>query len=152
MISVEEAQKIVLNAELKPAIKKLPILEAPGMIIAEDIVSSDDIPIYDNSAMDGYAVRAIDIKGADKSYPIRLMLAGEDIPAGKISGARVDPGFCIPIMTGAPIPAGADSIIIKEDTQRDAVSVMVFREIKKGENIRYRGEDIKKGSTVFKNG
>jgi len=152
MISVEEAQKIVLNAKLKPAVKKLPILEALGMIMAEDIISSDDIPIYDNSAMDGYAVRAIDIKGADKSYPIRLVLAGESIQAGKISGVTVDPGFCIPIMTGAPIPSGADSVVIKEDTQRDAVSVMVFREIKKGENVRYRGEDIKKGSTVFKNG
>ncbi len=152
MISVEEAQKIVLNAELKPAVKRLPILEALGMIMAEDIISSDDIPIYDNSAMDGYAVRTIDIKGADKSYPIRLVLAGEDIPAGKIPRVRVDPGFCISIMTGAPIPAGADSVVIKEDTQRDGSSVMVFREIKKGENVRYRGEDIKKGNTVFKTG
>lgn len=152
MISVEEAQKIVLNAKLIPVVKKLPILEALGMIMAEDIISSDDIPIYDNSAMSGYAVRTIDVKGADKSYPIRLMLAGESIPAGKISGAKIDPGFCIPIMIGAPIPEGADSVVIKEDTQRDAVSVMIFREIKKGENIRYQGGDIKKGNTVFKNG
>ncbi len=152
MISVEEAQRIVLNAELKPVVRKLPILEALGMIMAEDIISSDHIPIYDNSTIDGYAVRTIDIKGADKSYPIKLVLAGEDIPLGKTAGARVEPGFCIPIMTGAPIPAGADSVVIKEDTQRDGTSVMVFREIKKGENVRYRGEDIKKGSTVFKTG
>lgn len=152
MISVKEAQKIVLNAKLRHTAEKLPILEAIGMIMAEDIISSDDIPIYDNSAMDGYAVRTIDVKGADKSYPIRLIIAGESIPAGKISEARVEPGYCIPIMTGAPMPAGADSVVIKEDTQRDSASVMVFREIKKGENVRYRGEDIKKGNEVFKAG
>ena len=152
MISVEEAQKIVLNSELKPWVKMLPILESLGMIFAEDIVSPDDIPLYDNSAMDGYAVRAIDIKGADKSYPIRLVLTGGDIPAGKISVSAVNPGFCVPIMTGAPLPAGADSVVKKEDTQRDTESIMVFREIETGENVRYRGEDIKKGSTVFEKG
>jgi len=152
MISVEEAQKIVLNSGLKPSVKKLPILESLGLNLAEDIVSSDDIPIYDNSAMDGYAVRAIDIKGAEKSYPIRLVLTGEDIPAGKIPKSTVNPGFCMPIMTGASLPKGADSVVMKEDTQRDVASIMVFREIEKGENVRYRGEDIKKGSTVFKKG
>ena len=152
MISVEEAQRIVLNAGLKPGVKKLPILESLGLTLAEDIISSEDIPIYDNSAMDGYAVRAIDIKGAEKSYPIRLVLTGEDIPAGRIPKSTVNPGFCMPIMTGAPLPEGADSVVKKEDTQRDAGSVMVFREIEKGENVRYRGEDIKKGSTVFRKG
>lgn len=152
MISVEEAQRIVLNAKLKPVAKMLPILESLGMVIAEDIISSDDIPICDNSTMDGYAVRAIDVKGAEKSYPIRLVIAGESIPAGKISGIKIDPGFCIPIMTGAPIPAGADAVVIKEDTQQDRTGVMVFREIKIRDNVRCRGEDIKEGSTVFKNG
>jgi len=152
MISVEEAQKMVLNSGLKPNVKKLPILESLGLILAEDIISSDDIPIYDNSAMDGYAVRAIDVKGAEKSYPIRLVLIDEDIPAGKIPRATVNPGFCMPIMTGASLPKGADSVIKKEDTQRDTASIMVFKEIEKGENVRYRGEDIKKGNTVFKKG
>ena len=152
MISVEEAQKIVLNSGLEPIVKKLPILESLGLNLAEDIISSDDIPIYDNSAMDGYAVRAIDIKGAEKSYPIRLVLAGEVIGAGKIPKSTVNPGFCMPIMTGASLPEGADSVVKKEDTQRDTASIMVFREIEKGENVRYRGEDIKKGNTVFKKG
>ncbi|MFC2159150.1 gephyrin-like molybdotransferase Glp [Actinomycetota bacterium] len=152
MISVEEAQKIVLNSGLKSVEKKLPILESLGLVLAEDIISSDDIPIYDNSAMDGYAVRSIDIKGAEKSYPIRLVLSNEVIPAGKIPKSKVNPGFCMPIMTGAPLPKGADSVIMKEDTQRDTTSIMVFKEIDKGENVRYRGEDIKQGSTVFKKG
>ncbi len=152
MISVEEAQKIVLNSGLRPVVKKLPILESLGLNLAEDIVSGDDIPIYDNSAMDGYAVRAIDIKGAEKSYPIRMVLTDEDIPAGKIPKSTVNPGFCMPIMTGASLPKGADSVVMKEDTQRDTASIMIFREIEKGENVRYRGEDIKKGSIVFKKG
>ena len=152
MISVEEAQKMVLNSGLKPNVKNISILESLGLFLAEDIVSSDDIPIYDNSAMDGYAVRSIDIKGAEKSYPIKLVLTDEDIPAGKIPKSKVNPGFCMPIMTGAPLPKGADAVVKKEDTQRDTASIMVFKEIEKGENVRYRGEDIKKDSSVFKKG
>ena len=100
--------------------------------------------------MDGFAVIANDVKGADESYPVRLLLAGGSIPAGKVSSDRVDPGFCIPIMTGAAIPKGADSVVMKEDVQRDGKSILVFREVTQGENVRYRGEDIKKADIVLK--
>ncbi|GAI61371.1 unnamed protein product, partial [marine sediment metagenome] len=75
-----------------------------SLILAEDVISKDDIPVYNNSAMDGYAVRTEDIKGADRSYPVRLILLAEDIPAGKVPTVKVNPGYCIPIMTGSPIP------------------------------------------------
>ena len=144
MISVEEAKKLVLDSRFEYKIKKTPILDSLGRVLAEDIAASEDIPIYDNSAMDGYAVIASDVKGADESYPVRLMIAGGSIAAGKVSNTKIEPGFCIPIMTGAAIPEGADSVVMKEDVQRDGKSILVFREVKTGDNVRYRGEDIKK--------
>jgi molybdopterin molybdotransferase len=150
MITVEEAKRLVLDSKFKHKTEKIPILDSLGKVLAEDISASDDIPIYDNSAMDGYAVIADDVKGADESYPVRLVLASGSIPAGKVSAKKIDPGFCIPIMTGAAMPRGADSVVMKEDVQRDSKSILVFREVKHGENVRYRGEDIKKGDIVLK--
>ncbi|MCG9479215.1 MAG: molybdopterin molybdotransferase MoeA [Actinomycetia bacterium] len=151
MISVEEAKRLVLDSRFECKIIKTPILDSLGKVLAEDIAASEDIPIYDNSAMDGYAVIANDVKGADKSYPITLMIAGGSIPAGKVPNTEIEPGSCIPIMTGAVMPKGSDSVVMKEDVQRDGKSILVFREVKPGDNVRYRGEDIKKSDIVLKN-
>jgi molybdopterin molybdotransferase len=150
MISVEEAIKLVLDSAQEPEIEKTPLLESLGRVLAQEICAADDIPIYDNSAMDGYAVIANDVKGADESYPVRLVIAGGSIPAGKLPQKKIDPGFCAPLMTGAAIPSGADAVVIKEDVQREGRNILVFREVMQGENIRYRGEDIKKGDIVLK--
>jgi molybdopterin molybdotransferase len=151
MISVKEARELVLASKFKNRVKEYPILKSLERVLAEDIPASDDIPIYDNSAMDGYAVIANDVKGADESYPVRLVIAGGSIPAGKVSKIKIEPGFCIPIMTGGAMPKGADSVVMKENVQRDGKSILVFHEVKKAENVRYKGEDIKKGDIVFKN-
>ncbi len=150
MISVDEARRLVLDPAPEPVIEATPLLESLGRVLAQDISAADDIPIYDNSAMDGYAVIADDVKGADESYPVRLVIAGSSIPAGKLPAKKVDPGFCVPVMTGAAMPDGADAVVIKEDVQRDGKSMLVFREVMQGENVRYRGEDIKKGDTVLR--
>lgn len=150
MISVEEARRLVLDSAPEPAIEKTSIMESLDRVLAQDVSATEDIPIYDNSAMDGYAVIANDVKGADESYPVRLLVAGTSIPAGKLPARKIDPGFCVPVMTGAAMPAGADSVVIKEDVQRDGKSILVFREVMRGENVRYRGEDIKKGDIVLK--
>lgn len=152
MLSVREAQEKVLSLATKNIIKKVPILDSLGLILAEDIVSFDDIPMYNNSAVDGYAVRAEDIKGADKGYPVRLKLAREVIPAGKVSKSKIELGYCVSIMTGAPIPQGCDCVVMKEDTEVENSEVLVYREGSVGENIRYQGEDIKKGDIVLKKG
>jgi len=152
MLSVKEAQAKVLECEVKLKTKKVDILAGCGKVLAQDIISNDFIPAYDNSAMDGFAVRAVDIIGADKNYPVRLKLIKEDIPAGKVPDITVESGFAVPIMTGAPIPAGCDCVVMKEDALKEGRDVLVFREFYEGQNIRYRGEDIKKGETVLKSG
>jgi len=152
MISVSEAQSKVLEAGRIIKTAKMPILDSLSLVMAEDIISGDDIPVYDNSAMDGYAVRAEDTKGADKSYPVRLMLADEDIPAGRIPTANISPGYCMPIMTGAAIPQNCTAVAKKEDTEKARASVLIYKECRIGENIRYKGEDIRKGDTVMGRG
>ncbi|MBC7333585.1 MAG: molybdopterin molybdotransferase MoeA [Actinobacteria bacterium] len=152
MLSVKEAQEKVLSSANRRILKKVPILSSLSLILAQDVVSNDDIPMYDNSAVDGYAVRAEDVKGADRGYPVRLKLFKKDIPAGSVSDFRIELGHCVSIMTGAPIPSGCDCVVMKEDTEVENGEVLVYREVSAGENIRYRGEDIKKGDIVLPKG
>ena len=152
MLSVKEAQNKVLKCSIRIKAVKVPLLDSLSLILAEDVISKDDIPVYNNSAMDGYAVRTEDIKGADRSCPVRLILLAEDIPAGKVPTVKVNPGYCIPIMTGSPIPENCNAVVMKEDTEKDEESILVFKECAEGENIRYRGEDIKNGDKVLRKG
>ncbi len=149
LLSVKEAQKKVLSARFSPRLSKLTILDSLGLVLAEDITSKDNIPNYDNSAMDGYAVKAADIKGAARSSPVRLRIYKGDIAAGDTSKTELEPGFCIPIMTGAAVPRGCDCVVMKEDTEAEGSNLLVYRECSKGENIRLGGEDIRKGELVL---
>lgn len=152
MLSVKEAQQQILNLQVKIKTKKVPVLDTLGLVLAKDIISDDNIPAYDNSAMDGYAVKAEDILGADKNYPVKLNLLKEDLPAGKVPCRSLESGYAMSIMTGAPIPQGCSCVVMREDTQEKGHFVLVFKECREGENIRYRGEDIKKGDKVLKKG
>ncbi|MFO7928796.1 MAG: hypothetical protein R6U35_03930 [Candidatus Humimicrobiaceae bacterium] len=131
---------------------KYPLLDSLNLFLAEDIKSKDNIPNYDNSAMDGFAVRAADIKGAHRSSPARLRIYKGDIAAGDASKTELEPGFCIPIMTGAVIPRGCDCVVMKEDTETEGSNLLVCSEFSKGENIRLKGEDIKKGDLALSKG
>jgi molybdopterin molybdotransferase len=152
MLSVKEAQEKVINSKVTVMSKKITILDSLHHILADELVSKDFIPAFDNSAVDGYAVKAIDIIGAEKNYPVKLKLFKEDIPAGKSSSFSLEPGICIQIMTGAPIPQGCDCVVMKEDTLKEGKDVLVFRECRQGENIRYKGEDVSQGDIVLKKG
>jgi len=152
MLSVKEAQEKVINSKVTIKPKKATILESLHYVLAEELVSKDFIPAFDNSAVDGYAVKAIDILGAEKNYPVKLKLFKEDIPAGKSSSFSLEPGMCIQIMTGAPIPQGCDCVVMKEDALKEGKDVLVFRECRQGENIRYKGEDVSQGDIVLKKG
>ncbi|MHB8278503.1 MAG: molybdopterin molybdotransferase MoeA, partial [Candidatus Humimicrobiaceae bacterium] len=152
MLSVKEAQQQILNLQVKIKTKKVPVLDTLGLVLAKDIISDDNIPAYDNSAMDGYAVKAEDILGADKNYPVKLNLLKEDLPAGKVPCRSLKSGYAMSIMTGAPIPQGCSCVVMGEDTQEKGHFVLVFKECREGKNIRYRGEDIKKGDKVLKRG
>jgi len=152
MLSAKEARDRVTDSEVRIRVKKVPILSSLHLILAEDIISNDFIPAFDNSAVDGYAVKAMDIIGAEKNYPVKLRLLKEDIPAGKVPVDSLEPGMCIQIMTGAPIPQGCDCIVMKEDVLKEGKDVLVFKECRQGDNIRLKGEDIRQGEVVLKRG
>lgn len=146
MIPVDEALKIVLkNVSPTRDREKVDLLSASGRILAEDIVSDMDISPFDKSAMDGYAVIADLCPGEFEII--------EEIPAGHVPKREVAPGRVSKIMTGAPIPKGADSVVMKEKTEdAGGGKVRILTEAKKGRNIIWKGEDVRKGDAVLKKG
>lgn len=159
MIGVEEAldKILALVHVLEPEDK--PVLDTLGQVLAEDVCSDISVPPLDNSAMDGFAVRCDDIRGASTANPRSLEVIGE-VAAGSIFTGSLKPGAAVRIMTGAAVPEGADTVVPFEETdevrrkkeKEGLKSIGIFKEIKKGENIRQVGEDIKKGSLVLKKG
>jgi molybdopterin molybdotransferase len=147
-----EAQKVVLNAAPVLGLEKISILEALGRVLGEEIVAERDNPPWDNSAMDGFAVRWEDIKQEQAiQKPVTLSVI-EDVPAGTMPSKAVGCGQAIRIMTGAPIPRGADTVLKVEDTEHTSDSVRVFKPEPKGANIRPQGEDVKKGECIIAKG
>ena len=151
MISVEKALKTILVNFRPLGLEKINILEARKRVIGEDIFAPHNIPSADNSAMDGYTVRHIDTKGATKDKPLQLKII-EDIPAGKIALKKIKKGEAARIMTGAVIPKGADSVIRQEDTKKNGKTVIIYTSAIKGQNIRFAGEDVRKGELVVNRG
>jgi len=151
MISVEEARNKILDAFSPLGLEKVNILDALGRVIGEDVYAGRAIPPKDNSAMDGYALRAEDTRGVSAESPVRLAVV-EDIPAGAIPRKRVGPGEAARIMTGAPIPEGADAVVRMEDTRKEAARVAIVVEAKKGQDIRNAGEDVHCGEKVISRG
>jgi len=148
MITVQEALDIVLPHIRPLGSEKVSISEALGRVIAEDIYAHRDLPSFDNSAMDGYAVKHADIGGASEGHSVLLRVVGE-LPAGSISTKTVESGQAIRIMTGAPVPRGADTVIPVEETERGDGFVAVLRTVPLGEHIRRAGEDVGKGDKVL---
>ncbi len=149
---LHEAQKVVLDATPVLGLEKIPILDALGRVLGEDIVAERDNPPWDNSAMDGFAVRWEDIKQEHAiTKPVTLTVI-EDVPAGKMPSKTVGAGQAIRIMTGAPIPRGADTVLKVEDTEPTPESVRVFKPEPRGSNIRPQGEDVRKGECIIAKG
>ena len=151
MITVDEALDKILSNIYPLGVEKVSSLDALGRVIAEDIYANRDIPPLDNSAMDGYAIRFEDVQKASPNNPIRLEVI-EDLPAGFISKKKVEGGKAIRIMTGAPIPKGADAVIPVEVTKKEDENVLILKAAAMGENIRKSGEDVKKGDRVISRG
>ena len=151
MITVEEALEKILSRIHPLGSEKVSILEALGRVMAEDIYANRDIPPFNNSGMDGYAVRSEDIQNASSSHPVRLEVI-EDLPAGFISKKNLKRGQAIRIMTGAPIPKGVDTVVPVEDAKQDDRFVLIFTTLPRDENIRKAGEDVKKGERVISAG
>lgn len=152
LTSLEDALKTVLGAVSVLGAEKVSLLDALGRVLAEDIIALRDNPPWDNSAMDGFAVRHEDIKQAHAVTTPTMLKVIEDVPAGKFPAKAVGKGEAIRIMTGAPIPKGADTVLKVEDTENQPTSVKVFKEEKKGANIRPQGEDVRKGDCIIPKG
>lgn len=127
------------------------LLDAQGLLLAEDITSTFPLPSFDNSSMDGYAVRAIDTRDAGPDHPATLQVVG-DIAAGASVRSGMGPGLSMRIMTGAPIPAGADAVIKLEDTDRGLARVAINRPVHTGECVRRAGEDLAAGAPALSAG
>lgn len=151
-VSIEEALGIIMGSINPLGYETISIMEASGRVLYEDIVSDIMVPPLDDSAMDGYAIVADDTHGASRNSPVRLRIVGEVQAGGSIAGKQVSRGTAIRIMTGAPVPEGADSVVQFEDTEEKAGYVEIFHETLKYKNYRFAGENIKKGDTVLHKG
>jgi len=159
VISVEEALDKILNFVEVLGREEKPILDCLGQVLAEDVYAPFDVPPQDNSAMDGYAVKAKDIAEASYEHPEVLRVVGE-VAAGCVSNLTVDPGTAVRIMTGAFVPQGADVVVPFEDTDEadrkatlaSSPEISIRVGLSSGSNIRRRGEDISKGELVMKMG
>jgi molybdopterin molybdotransferase len=155
MLSVEEAQERVLSVFEPLGTEQVPILQTTGRVLAEDVHADIDIPPHANSSMDGYAVRAADTAGASPESPAILRVIA-DLPAGYVPEQVVTSGAAIRIMTGAPLPPGADAVVKVEDTssqtQGEGEHVQIFAAVAPGNYVRSAGEDVREGSLVLRSG
>ena len=153
LMTFNEAKKVI-NEQLKPEAlgeEITPLLEAYNRVLKEDIVSPLDIPPFHRSTVDGYAVKAEDTYGAEENQPVKLRLYGV-VNVGEPPRISVAKGETAEIVTGAPIPEGADAVVMVEDTDREDAELRVYRAVTRGENVMKKGTDIKRGETVLKAG
>jgi putative molybdopterin biosynthesis protein len=151
--TLDEAQKIIheylsLN---RLTIEEIPLIKALNRVLAQDMVATLDIPPFDRSTVDGYAVKAEDTFGAEESQPAKLKLCGK-AHVGEMPKAVVEPGTAVEIVTGAPIPRGANAVVMLEETELNDDDLRVHSSTVEGENIMKAGSDIRKGETVLRKG
>jgi molybdopterin molybdotransferase len=159
MLSVEEARKRILSFFEVLPLESSPILDAQGQVLAEDVTGPFDIPPLDNSAMDGFAVQTASVKDATAASPVLLEVVGS-VAAGEMPMAAVGAGTAVRIMTGAPVPEGADAVVPFEDTDEHerkasgarAGEVGIRVAVEEGENVRLAGKDVKCGERVLDKG
>lgn len=169
MLSIDEARDRILERVGRLGVEDVPVDAAAGRVLAADLVAGEAIPPFDNSAMDGYAVRAADTGGASDESPVSLRAIGE-VPAGATADMTVGEGEAVRIMTGAPMPAGADAVVMVEHTAEYARAregaaraasdtsvsspdtVTILKPVSVGENVRFSGEDVSPGLTVIERG
>ncbi len=153
LVTFNEAKQLVWETlQPKPlGSEEVPLLEAHGRVLAEDAVSALDIPPFSRSTVDGYAVRAEDTFGADENQPIKLQVSGF-VAIGELPRVKVERGEAAEIVTGAPIPEGADAVVMVEDTEREDSELNVYGSVTQNENVMKKGTDIKQRETVLKAG
>ncbi|MBI3607489.1 MAG: molybdopterin molybdotransferase MoeA [Nitrospirae bacterium] len=148
MVPVAAALETVLRAVRPLGIERVAITDALGRIIARDVIATRDLPPWDNSSVDGYAVVAADLGGATSERPVALTV-GEEIAAGRMPEHKVAPGTAARIMTGAPMPVGADAVVMVEDTTPEGDRVLIRTSVERDEAVRARGQDVRAGAVVI---
>lgn len=148
LISIGEAKALVLAEAAPLSVESLPLALVLGMVLAQEIVARHHVPPFDNSAMDGFAVRAEDTAAATADEPVCLEIV-ETIAAGDVSAVTISAGQAARIMTGAPLPQGADAVVQSEVTEENVAGVLVLEAAKQGRHIRRAGEDVKAGDVVL---
>ncbi len=148
MLSVEDALDRVLAAVPVIGTESVELTAALDRVLAEPLTAERELPPWDNSSMDGYALRAVDTAAATADQPARLVMLG-DVPAGAVASRSVGPGEAYRILTGAPMPAGADSVVPQEEVTGAGEVVLVPRPVARGDYVRRHGEDIAAGDAVL---
>ena len=151
MRSVEEHQRVVAGLLTPRAGIRLPLIDAEGLVLTADVVAPLSLPVFDNSAMDGYAVYAPDVAEASAQAPVVLPVV-EDIPAGRTDPLTLKPGTAHRIMTGAPLPTGATAVVPVERTDGGTHQVEIRATASEGQHVRTAGEDVTAGTTVLRTG
>ncbi|NJE47292.1 molybdopterin molybdotransferase MoeA [Thermococcus sp. GR7] len=147
-----EALELMLNDLTEiPDVEEIPLEEALGRVLAENVVSPIDSPPFDRSAVDGYALRAEDTFQAREYSPVELKVIDE-IVAGEESKAKIEPGTAVKLMTGSKMPEGANAVLMQEMVEREGEIIRVLRPVAPGQNVAFAGEDVKKGQVVLKKG
>lgn len=150
-LGIDDARKRVTDAAKKVGTCQIPLGEATGRILAMDVVAKENVPSFDRSPLDGYAYRSCDVKKASFENPVTLKVI-DYIAAGDVSHAPVTENTAVRLMTGAPIPEGADCVCKYEDTEFSETEVKIFTPAKSGENIIKVGEDVKEGTLLARDG
>ncbi|MDH7477534.1 MAG: molybdopterin-binding protein [Candidatus Bathyarchaeota archaeon] len=153
LLTLEEAKKVIhQNFKPKPlGVEEIPLLEAWNRVLAENVTAKMDIPPFNRSTVDGYAVKAEDTFGAEENKPARLKVCGT-VNVGEMPKIIIKKGTAAEIVTGAPIPEGADAVLMFEHTERKGDELYVYNAVAKNENVMKAGADIRKGETVLKAG
>jgi molybdopterin molybdotransferase len=151
LVSVDDHRARILSAIQPLASFQQPLMEAYGLAAAEDVHAPISLPRFDNSGMDGYAVVYDDVASASADSPVHLPVVGE-IGAGQASLLAISPGTAVKIMTGAPVPAGADSVVPYEWTDRGVAQVVIRRAPEQGQHVRPAGEDVSEGDLLIAHG
>jgi molybdopterin molybdotransferase len=151
VISVDDHREAVTKLLGVAPATTLPLADCAGLVLAEDVHAGVSLPPFDNSAMDGYAVRSEDVAKASAESPVELPVA-EDIPAGRIDVPTLLPGTAHRIMTGAPMPPGADTVAMVEDTDGGVERVSIRKSSAPDNHVRHIGEDVVKGAVALRAG
>jgi molybdopterin molybdotransferase len=151
MLTVDEAGKIILDALQPLPPEMISFADTLGRVLADDLIADAPVPVFAQSAMDGFALRSTDTSQASSAHPIVLNVLGT-LGAGHQASWTLSPGTAVRIMTGAPIPHGADAVVKREDTEFDAASVSISHPVLRADHIVPPGRDIPKGATLLRAG